>query len=146
MDGPVSAILTYHPRRGVVSAVAGRKLFHLATQQRSSPVSAWEHQYEFRPGQYTLWDHAFVLPHVDNEDNTLRIRTGRSRLAAKILKYRRHHTSFGPAICIENRDAGFYIHGWPPCNLRRCIVIAYGLEALIDALLLEDQVSFRVEH
>jgi hypothetical protein len=142
----MGAILTYHLRRGIVSAVAGRELFHLPTQQNPSHVAAWEHQHDFRPGQYTLWDHAFVPPRTHNEDNSSRIHRAAAQVPAKIVKYRPHHVHFGPAIFIENSNVGFYIHGWPPCNLRRCVVITYGLEALFNALTLEDQLSFGLEY
>ena len=146
MDDMVGAILTYHLRRGIVSAVVGRQLFHVATQQDPSRVAAWEHQYEFRPGRYTLFDHTFVPPRVRNEDNTSGIHRTRPPVPAKIVKCRPHHAHFGPAIFIENRNLGFYIHGWPPCNRGRCVVITYGLEALINALALQDQLSFGVEY
>jgi len=139
----MGAILTYHLRSGLVSAVVGRKLFWLPTQQNRSRVAAWEHQYEFRPGQYTRSDHTFVLP---REGNTSRVRRPASRVSARSVKQRPHHAHAGPAIFIESRNAGFYIHGWPPCNLRGCIVVSSGLDALIDALASEDQLLFGLEH
>ena len=142
-EGMMGAILTYHLRRGLVSAVVGRELFWLPTQQSPSRVAAWEHQYEFRPGKYTLWDHTFVLP---REGNTSRMHRPASQVLAGIVKHRPHHAHFGPAIFVENRNVGFYIHGWPPCNSRGCIVITSGLDALIDALASEDQLLFGLEY
>jgi len=139
----MGAILTYHLRSGLVSALVGRELLRLSTQQNPLRVQAWEHQYEFRPGQYTLCDHTFVLP---REGNTSRLHRPASQAPPKIVGHRPHHAHFGPAIFIENGNVGFYIHGWPPCNLSRCIVITGGLEALIDALALENQLSFGVAY
>jgi hypothetical protein len=146
MEGVMGAILTYHLRTGIISAVAGGELFHLPAQQDPSRVAVWEHQYEFRPGQYTLWDHTFVPPHAHNRVETPTVGRAARQLSCKIAGHRASHAHFGPAIFIGDARVGFFIHGWPPCNLRRCVVIMHGLEVLFNALAGEDRLSFCVEY
>jgi hypothetical protein len=142
----MGAILTYHLRSGIVSAAAGGELLHLPTQRDPSRVPAWEHQYEFRPGQYTLWDHTFVPPHAHTRVETPIMGRAERQLSGKTARHCPSHAHFGPAIFIGDKRTGFYIHGWPPCNLQRCVVITQGLEVLFDALAGENQLSFCVEY
>jgi hypothetical protein len=137
----MGAILTYHLRSGTISAAIGGQLLHLPTQRDPSRVAAWEHQYEFRPGKYTPWDHTFVSPRTHDG-------VGRAarQLPCNIARHRPSHAHFGPVIFIGDRRLGFYIHGWPPCNLQRCVVITHGMEVLLNALAGEDQLSFCVEY
>jgi len=139
----MGAILTYHLRSGTMSVAAGGEMLHLPTQRDPSRVAAWEHQYEFRPGRYTPWDHTFVAPHTDN---TPTLGRAARHLSGKIARHRPCHAHFGPAIFVGDERIGFYIHGWPPCNLRRCVVITHGMEILLNVLAGEDQLSFCVEY
>jgi hypothetical protein len=34
-----------------------------------------------------------------------------------------NHAHFGPAVFVAEKGGGFYIHGWPPCNLKKCVVV-----------------------
>jgi hypothetical protein len=142
----MAAILTYHLRSRIISAAVGGKLLHLPTQRHPSRVPDWEHQYEFRPGKYTLWDHTFVSPGAHDGVDTSPMDGANRHRPCKIAPHRPSHAHFGPAIFIGDRRVGFYIHGWPPCNLKRCLVITHGLEVLLNALAGEDQLSFCVEH
>jgi len=142
----MGAILTYHLRSRTLSAAVGGELLHLPTQRNPSRVAAWEHQYEFRPGQYTLWDHTFVPPRAHEGVETSPMGRAAGQLSGNIARHRPSHAHFGPAIFMGDRRVGFYIHGWPPCNLRRCVVITHGMEVLLNALAGEDRLSFCVEY
>jgi hypothetical protein len=47
-------------------------------------------------------------------------------------------------IVVDDGGAGFFVHGWPPCNHRRCIVLTHGWENLLSALAREGAGSMRV--
>jgi hypothetical protein len=142
----MGAILTYHLRSGIISAAGGGELVHLPTQGGASRAAVWEHQYEFRPGQYTLLDHTFVPPGAHGAVDRTPMGRATGQRSCNIARHRPGHVHFGPAIFIGDRRVGFYIHGWPPCNLKRCLVITHGLEILFNALAGEDQLSFCVEY
>jgi hypothetical protein len=142
----MGAILTYRLRRGIVSAVVGGEFFHLPTGQDPSHVAAWEHQHDFRPGQYTLWDHTFVLPRAHGEIEMSAMGRAAPQTRCKIARQHPGHAHFGPAILIGNGHVRFYIHGWPPCNLKRCVVITYGPEVLLNVLAAEEHLSFAIEY
>jgi hypothetical protein len=66
----------------------------------------------------------------------------------QIVRRDRHlrHSHIGPAVFIEERGAGFYIHGYPPCNIHRCIVLVHPWDELLRALARETKVSVYVEY
>jgi hypothetical protein len=142
----MGAILTYHLRSGIISAVAGGQLVHLPTRRDPSRVAVWEHQYDFRPGRYALGDHTFVPPRAHGGVDTSPMGGATGQRSCNIARHRPSHAHFGPAIFIGDRRVGFYIHGWPPCNLKQCLVITHGLEVLLNVLAGEDQLSFCVEY
>jgi hypothetical protein len=150
----MDATLTYCPRARVVSvSVRGERLL-LPTYHH--PANSWTHQYEFRPGKFTPTDYSFELPdaggsrqasgrrtHVDNAVLTIHERAARPPQVKAV--HRPVHAHAGAAIFINDEDGGFFIHGWPPCNLRRCVVITQGWDSLLDALRGVDRLLFRLE-
>ena len=55
------------------------------------------------------------------------------------------HNHPGSAICVGDRRAGIYIHGWPPCNLQRCVVVLPQWDDLMRAVASEAELSFAIE-
>jgi hypothetical protein len=45
---------------------------------------------------------------------------------------------------VDDGGAGLFIHGWPPCNGPRCIVVSHGWKRLVSALAQEGGGSIRV--
>ena len=168
----MSAVLTYHVRAGQLGAVAAGKVFHLPTHQDPSRIVAWEKVQELKSGKYTLWDHCFEPP--DQHAGRLDSLTGGmpaqtviqrvslvSRSPEKLGSYdwpgeyaQRfdgadnrpgvQHNHPGSAVYVGNRQAGVYIHGWPPCTLKRCIVVLHQWDDMRSAIASEAELSFAI--
>ncbi len=57
-----------------------------------------------------------------------------------------HHSHCGPAVFIKDEGSGFYIHGWPPCNIKRCIIVTHQWDVLFKALAEEGHLNFYIEY
>ena len=55
-----------------------------------------------------------------------------------------HCVNGARVIFVDDGGAGFFVHGWPPCNSRRCMVLSHGWENLLRALAGEGAGSMRV--
>jgi hypothetical protein len=56
-----------------------------------------------------------------------------------------HHCITGASVIfVDDGGAGLLIHGWPPCNGQRCLVVSPGWERLLRALAGEGRGSIRV--
>jgi hypothetical protein len=55
-----------------------------------------------------------------------------------------HYVTRKSVVLVDDGGGGFLIHGWPPCNGRRCIVVTHGWEGLLTALAKEGGGSIRV--
>jgi hypothetical protein len=170
----MSAVLTYHVRAGQLSAVAAGKVFHLPTHKDPSRVASWEKVQELRSGKYTLWDHCFEQPdrHAPSVPSLsgsmpagiviqrLNLRSASPGVRKLELydwpgEYAQRfdgvgsrpgvqHNHPGPAVYVGDRQAGVYIHGWPPCNLKRCVVVLRQWDDLIQAVASEAELSFAI--
>jgi hypothetical protein len=54
------------------------------------------------------------------------------------------HNHPGSAVYVGDRKAGLYIHGWPPCNLKPCIVVLHQWDDLRRAIASEAELSFAI--
>jgi hypothetical protein len=54
------------------------------------------------------------------------------------------HNHPGSAVYVGDRRAGVYIHGWPPCNLKPCVVVLRQWDDLMRAVASEAELSFAV--
>jgi hypothetical protein len=167
----MTAVLTYHLRSGRLSAMASGKVFYLPTYQERSRITVWEKVQELRSGRHTLWDHCFELPHQRIERGQSipdsvpagkvihRLNPGSSKLEVydfpgrfaqrfdgddKVPGVR--HTHWGTAIYVGDRRGGLYIHGWPPCDLQRCVVVMQRWEDVLQAIVGEPELSFSIEY
>jgi hypothetical protein len=168
----MSAVLTYHVRAGQLGAVAAGKVFHLPTHKDPARVLMWEKVQELRSGKLTLWDHCFEPPY--QQAGRLPSLTGgipaqtviqRVSLVSKRPKEVRsydwpgeyaqrfdgtdarpgvQHHHLGSAVYIGDRQAGVYVHGWPPCNLKPCIVVLHQWDDLRQAIASEAELSFAI--
>jgi hypothetical protein len=50
----------------------------------------------------------------------------------------------GRVAVVDDGRAGLFIHGWPPCTGRRCIVVSQGWEKLLLALAAERRGSIQI--
>jgi hypothetical protein len=55
-----------------------------------------------------------------------------------------HCVSGARVAWVDDGGAGLFIHGWPPCNGLRCIVVSHGWETLARALATQGGGSIRV--
>jgi len=164
----MGAHLSYHLRTGVLGGVARGRTIYCPTFQDASRIAAWEHEYDFRPGKYAQTDYGFAPPHAHKQRGEFSFR-GAGQLGGKLKiaddvnveicgrpgtvqpsslangDHGLHHVHVGSAIRIKENGRAFYIHGWPPCNLRRCIIVVHRWDVLLDALTREDRVSFWIE-
>ena len=166
----MSAVLTYHVRAGQLSAVAVGRVFHLPTHSDPSRVLTWEKAQELRPGKHTLWDHCFEPPPEQRrslqslthgaETVIQRLSLGTASPGAAQLglydwpgEYAQRfdgidnqprHNHPGSAVYVGDRRQGVYIHGWPPCNLKRCVVVLRQWDDLMRAVASEAELSFAI--
>jgi len=169
----MSAALTYHVRAGQLSAVAAGRVFRLPTLNDPSRVVAWEKAQELRAGKHTLWDHCFEPPARSQRGPQSLSRTAPATTviervtlgtasgdAARLELYDwpgayaqrfdgvnsapRVHSHRGSAVLIGDRRTGIWIHGWPPCNLKRCVVVLRQWDDLVRAIASEAELSFSI--
>ena len=170
----MSAVLTYQVRTGQLNVVAAGKVFHVPTHQDASRVVTWEKVQELRAGRHTLWDHCFepARPHARRPQSLTdgmpagtvihRLSLGSGSSGAGKLElydwpgeYAQRfdgvdnrpgapHNHPGSAVYVGERQAGVYIHGWPPCNLKRCVVVLRQWDDLIRAIASEAELSFAI--
>ncbi len=57
-----------------------------------------------------------------------------------------NHSHTGPTIFVREREGGFYIHGYPPCGIHRCIVLTDGWNEFFKALAHEAKVEIHIEY
>jgi hypothetical protein len=169
----MSAILTYHVSAGQLSAVAAGRVFHLPTHRDPSAMGTWEKVQELRSGKHTLWDHCFEFPHQHlpslqthgrgstTETVIRRVNLGAispdairlelfdwpGRYAQRfdgVDKGPAVHNHPGSALYVGDRQTGVYIHGWPPCHLKPCVVVLQHWDDLVRAVASEPELSFSI--
>jgi hypothetical protein len=163
--------LTYHVRTRHLSVLASGKSFHLPTYHDPSRIAAWEKGQELRSGKYTLWDHCFDLPVRGGQviqDSVLAGQvihrlTVQSSDKLEVYDYPGYyaqrfdgedkvksegvlHTHLGTAAYVGGPRSGIYIHGWPPCNLKRCVIVMRQWEDVWRAIAEEPELSFAIEY
>jgi len=139
----MAAMLTYHPRRGLLEATAAGRMFRLPTPQDHTRITTWEHAFELRPGKQTLWDHTFELPGT-NGDATVIYRLAAAPGATDKSRRPPFHSHSGSALYVGTLRSGIYVHGWPPCNLSTCVIVLQQWDALRLAIASEKSLSFAV--
>jgi|SRR5215467_2777299 len=157
----MGAILTYHVRAGQLTSVAAGRVFTLPTHRDPSSVLSWEKAQQLKPGKYTLWDHCFDLPDqhsrglrsltdaIPAETVIRRVSLGTAspatvQLRVSDLPGMPQHIHSGSAVYVGDRRAGVFIHGWPPCNLKRCVVVLRQWDDLVRAVASEAELSFAI--
>jgi hypothetical protein len=169
----MSAQLVYHWRRGRIDIVSAGKSFHLPTLHTAASIGAWEKVQELRPGKVTLWDHCFERPHENvGGDRAIPEPVAAGRVTHRIgietsdkletYDYpgdyaqrfdgvnpggsgRTPHQHPGAVIYVGGKRRGTYIHGWPPCNLKMCVVVTQQWDQLFEAIVAEKELSFAIE-
>jgi hypothetical protein len=172
-EGTVSAELTYHVRAARLSAVVAGRVFHLPTQNDPSRILSWEKVQELRSGKHTLWDHCLEPPRplagtlptltpgkpAATVIQRLTLESGSPAAVQMGLydwpgEYAQRfdgvgkpgvpRTHPGSAVYVGDRHAGMYLHGGPPCNLKRCVVVLQQWDDLIQAVAAEKELSFAI--
>ena len=134
----MKAQLTYHLRGGVIVATAAGQRFVLPVHQGAgADLGSWTRV----QGLDLEWEVT---------DYSVQGTSGpRTRLRRKPRSLPPPHDCSQCAkgarvIFVDDGGTGFFIHGWPPCNPRRCIVLSHGWENLLRALAREGAGSIRV--
>ena len=164
----MGASLIYYWRRCLLTTDAGGRIFQLPTHRTESSIYTWEKVQELRPGRITLWDHCFEAPHEPISGaasaGTVIHRIGiEPSGAAKLEVYdypgnyaqrfdgvapagsREPHRHPGTAVYVGGKSSGVHIHGWPPCNLRTCVVVTQQWEELYKALAAQQDLRFSID-
>jgi hypothetical protein len=170
----MSASLIYHWRRGLLSAVAGGRVFQLPTDPAASSGASWEKVQELRPGKVTLWDHCFEIPHAPSigrgslsdtaPTGSVTHRIGIEPAASGKLEVydypgkfaqrfdgvdvgqrRTVHQRHGKILYVGGTRGGIHIHGQPPCHLEACVVVRRQWDELFAAIGAEKELSFSIE-
>ncbi|MGH9900438.1 MAG: hypothetical protein ACRD68_01215 [Pyrinomonadaceae bacterium] len=168
----MGALLTYHLRRGLLTGVASGKYFRLPTHQDPSGIAAWEQARKSGSGKITLWDHCFELPHQHHSGKSIPDSVPAGSVGHKLQpggkdklglydypgEYAQrfdgigtkgrpvHHTHPGAAVYVGDRSVGTYIHGWPPCNLKECVVVMHRWDELLQAITEEKNLTLHIEY
>lgn len=132
--------LTYDLRRGLITGVLAGQRFAVLAQPSQGSVQDWEKLQELRTGKWTPADHTFDLPSKGRAGAGAMGGTGiLSRVGSGSTSASAVHRS--PSIAIAGPGGGFYIHGWPPCNLADCLVVSRGWAELSGAIAREAKLS-----
>ena len=170
----MSASLIYHWRQGLLTAVTAGKTFHLPTYQPPSSIEVWQKAQGSRSGRVTLWDHCFELPHRGvGRDRSIPgsaaagaviHRIGIEAAGAEKLEIydypgeyaqrfdgvkpgrgRLPHPHPGAVVYVGGKRGGTYIHGWPPCNLKPCVLVTQQWDQLFEAIARESELRFSIQ-
>ena len=161
----MSASLIYHWRRGFLSALTAHQNFQVQTYQTQSRIDDWQKVQELRVGKFTLWDHCFerVFPSGAGV-GPVAYRIGIEAAGTETLgtydfpgRYaqrfdgvdpggdRAPHYHSGAAVYVGGKRYGTYVHGWPPCTLRMCVVVTQQWAQLFEAITKEKELSFSIQ-
>jgi hypothetical protein len=159
----MAASLVYHWRRGVLTIAAGGETLSVATHSTSQSIQAWEKVQEHRAGKVTLWDHCFELPGAPVVGPVIH-RIGIEPSAGGKLEIYDYpgeylgrfdstgkgekpssHPHVGAAIFVGGRRGGTYVHGWPPCSHKMCVVVLQQWDRVFRAVAAEAELRFSIE-
>jgi hypothetical protein len=132
----------------------------------------WEKVQELRSGKHTLWDRCLEPRHQHSRNlqsltQAVSAETVIERLSLRAAspgvvrgiydwpgEYAQRfdgadkpgvpHNHRGSAVYVGDRQAGLYIHGWPACNLKRCIVVLRQWDDLVRAIASEAELSLAI--
>jgi hypothetical protein len=134
----MSAQLTYYLRNGViVGTAAGQRFVLHAHRGAGADLGSWTKV----QGLDLEWE---LVEYSAGGKRGMRTRLPRQ---ARILRPPRdcsHCVTEASVAFVDDGGAGLIMHGWPPCNGRRCIVLNHGWEKLLKALASEGGGSIRV--
>lgn len=134
----MSAHLTYYLRDGlIVGTAAGQRFVLPAHRGVGADLGSWTKVQGLDLG----WE---LVEYGAGGKRGMRTRLRRQ---ARILGPPRdcRHCVTGVSVAfVDDGGIGFVIHGWPPCNGRRCIVLSHSWEKLLKALASEGGGSIRV--
>lgn len=165
----MAAVLTYDLRRGYLSVIVSGRTIFVPTYQEASRITAWEKVQEQRSGRHTLWEHCYefrsgkhaiqdsvqvgkVIHRITvDQGDKLDVYDYPGRYASKPPgeadpKSRGvRHTFLGKAVFIGDPGGGIHIHGWPPCNLKQCIIVLQRWEEMFQTIARDRELSFSIE-
>ena len=131
-----SVQLSYAFRTGALTGVAEGRLVRAFARSTADHVVAWEKQQELRTGKWNPYDHTFVPPGGrEARGRVLRLSPGAEGAnPGRVVTGGCDAPRRAPAIFVDDGAGGCFIHGWPPCRCRRCIVLHHGLGELAGAV------------
>jgi hypothetical protein len=141
------ATLTYHLRSGTLSVKTSGKHFSVATYRRPEKTlpdtvgaGAVAHMLGIGSGdKLDVYDYPGDYAHrFDGSSDNL---TGGRDPAMGLESC---HPFSGRGLLVRSSRTYFCIHGWPPCNLHRCIVVPHSFEDLRVAVAADTPISFFV--
>jgi hypothetical protein len=132
----MSAHLIYYLRTGVVVGTAAGRHFALPVERGGgADLGSWT----------TVVGLDLEWELVGYSAGGQRGITTRARQKARTLPHDCSHCVAGSRVVfVDDGGAGLIIHGWPPCNGRRCLVMSQGWETFLNALATERDGSIRV--
>jgi hypothetical protein len=122
--------LTYDVRNGVIVGTAAGQRF-LLPAQRGADLGSWT-KVQGLDLEWELVEYGATGP----SGMTTRLRR-KARILPPPHDDCSHCVTGSTVAFVDDGDTGFIIHGWPPCNGRRCIVLNHGWEKLLRALVSE---------
>ncbi len=149
----MAAVLTYHLHQGILTGTASGRHFQLLTYREQSRIAAWLKQLEKTiPDSVSAGRIGHKLKVGSNSSLELYDYPEGEVTKRKVSQgnLTRHpagnHSYTGPMLFIKERNGGFYIHGYPPCNIRKCIVLAQPWNELRQAIAGETELSLYIEY
>ncbi len=147
----MTSYLTYDLRTGIVSGVVAGRQFHTPTHFDLSKIDAWRCKPIADSVSAGAVGHR--LPVVENGDLEIYDypegrafpRPAPAPPGPIPIPYP-NHSAVGPIVQVKDSHDRFFIHGPPPCNHDRCIVITHGWEVLVKALAEERRLTFFVQY
>lgn len=134
----MKAQLTYHLRGSVIVATAAGQRFVLPVDQGvGGDVGNWTRV----QGLDLEWE---VVEYGVSGTDATRTQFQRKPRSLPPRPDCAHCVKGARVIFVDDGSAGFFIHGWPPCNRRRCIALSHGWENLLRVLAREGAGSIRV--
>jgi hypothetical protein len=134
----MSAHLTYYLRDGViVGTVAGQRFVLPAHRGAGADLGSWTKV----QGLDLEWE---LVEYSAGGGRGMRTRLSRQARTSRPPDDCSHCVAGAKVASVDDGGAGLFIHGWPPCNGRRCIFLGHGWEKFLRVVANEGGGSIRV--
>jgi hypothetical protein len=126
----MSVNLTYYVRSGVISGTVAGARVTLPTQHGSGgDVGSWS-KLKGLDIEFEVVEYGEGTESTSRSESLPTAPVPLPRYASTCL----HHLTKQRVVAANDGVGGFLIHGWPPCNGRRCLIVVHGWDAFVSAL------------